>query len=139
MKVNFKTDSDTNSLFMIRGKDLSPEQKDTSKWKIDLEFCIPGPNKTVIKKSNLDLIFSPHYLSGSMPPDVTGRTRQLDAEDEWIGIEVSGSVDLDLTDSNSLTRLNSLSIAIKMGDQKKIKLSQKVEFDWAMEGRLLFY
>ena len=74
-----------------------------------------------------------------MPPDVTGRTRQLDAEDEWIGIEVSGSVDLDLTDSNSLTRLNSLSIAIKMGDQKKIKLSQKVEFDWAMEGRLLFY
>ena len=44
-----------------------------------------------------------------------------------------------LTDSNLVTRLSSLSISIKMGEQKKVKLSQKVEFDWAMEGRLLFY
>lgn len=138
MRFSFKTFSDTNSLFIIRGKDLMPEQKDLSKWKIDIDFIIPGPRKIKIKKNLLTLEFKVHPFIGKTPPDVTGRVREFDPEEEWVGFEVFGVVDLALDEPSDINRVNAGDIFVKINDEPKVKLSQNSNFNWAIEGRLDF-
>jgi hypothetical protein len=138
MKFYFKTFSDTKSLFIIRGKDLLPEQKDLRKWKIDIDFSIPGPRKSKLKKKSLILEFKVHPFIGKTPPDVTGRVREFDAEEEWVGVEVFGVVDLELNEISDINRVDAGEISIKMDNGIKAKLSQSSTFNWAIEGRLDF-
>ena len=137
MKVKFKTVSDTNCLFMIKGRDLNQSQKNLTEWKIDFDASIAGPRRTIIKKKGTQIEIAFFPLVGKMPKDVTGKVRVLPAEDEWVGVSISGTSDLILENLELLEDVDAYPIYLKIG-KERFKLSGDTPFDWAMEGRLAF-
>lgn len=137
MKVDFKTISDTQSFILIKGSDLNESERNSEGWSIDFDISIPGPSKTKFNKSNLNINCKIHTLRGKMPADVTGRVRNLPAKDDFVGVEIWGSVDINLDDDDLIPRLQASQVSIKM-NKKKVKLNLDTKFNWAMEGRLQF-